>query len=185
MNGKNLLVIVVLGLAACASQESSEAPPAPAETPAETVAVENAPGENAPEEEAAAANTAADPDQTVFGAGVTDRELTPLSELTSAPERFDGQVIKTEGEITAVCQRMGCWMEMRSEEGAPTVRVPLAGHDYFLPRDVSGRHATIEGQVAIRPLSDAEREHLASEGAQAVATALQVSATGVVLSDPS
>ncbi|MFK7998434.1 MAG: DUF4920 domain-containing protein [Polyangiales bacterium] len=179
MNGKNLLVLGFLGLAACAPQESSEALPAPSEAPAETVAAENTP------EEAAPANPAAEAEQTVFGAGVTDRELTPLSDLTGAPERFDGQVIKTEGEITAVCQRMGCWMEMRSEEGAPTVRVPLAGHDYFLPRDVSGRHATIEGQVAIRALSDAEREHLASEGAQAVATALQVSATGVVLSDPS
>lgn len=178
MNGKSLLVIIVLGLTACASP-ATEAPSSPAEAPAE------APLENTPEEVIAPANTVATADQTVFGAGVTDRELTPLSELTAAPERFDGQVIKTSGEITAVCQRMGCWMEMRSEEGAPTVRVPLAGHDYFLPRDVSGRHATIEGQVAIRALSDAEREHLASEGAQAVATALQVSATGVVLSDPS
>jgi hypothetical protein len=179
VNGRNLLVLVVLGLTACAPQESSEAPStSPAEEPPETAAPESAlPAE--------AASPVAEADQTVFGAGVTDRELTPLSDLTASPERFAGQVIKTEGEITAVCQRMGCWMEMRSEEGAPTVRVPLAGHDYFLPRDVSGRHATIEGQVAIRPLSDAEREHLASEGAQAVATALQVSATGVVLSDPS
>ena len=141
--------------------------------------------EAAPEAEAEPAAPEVDPAQTVFGAGVTDRELTSLSDLTASPERFDGQVIKTEGEITAVCQRMGCWMEMRGEEGAPTVRVPLAGHNYFLPRDVSGRRATIEGQVAIRELSDAEREHLASEGAQAVATALQVSATGVVLADPS
>lgn len=178
MNGKNLLILVTLGLAACAPQESAEAPPAPIEGPA-AAAAEN------PPEEASPTNEAAEAEQTVFGAGVTEREITPLSALTGDPARFDGQVIKTEGEITAVCQRMGCWMEMRSEEGAPTVRVPLAGHDYFLPRDVSGRHATIEGQVAIRPLSDAEREHLASEGAQAVATALQVSATGVVLSDPS
>lgn len=184
MNGKNLLVILVLGLAACAPQESSEAAePAPPEAPAETATAEVAPAEAA--EPVAEGEGAADPDQTVFGAGVTDRELTPLSELTTSPERFAGQVIKTEGEITAVCQRMGCWMEMRGEEGAPTVRVPLAGHNYFLPRDVSGRRATIEGQVAIRELSDAEREHLASEGAQAVATALQVSATGVVLADPS
>ena len=165
-------------LAACAPQESSEAVPSPTEAPA------SAPAETAPNAaEAPSAQNAAEnaEEQTVFGAGVTERDLTPLADLTASPERFDGQVIKTEGEISAVCQRMGCWMEMRAEEGAPTVRVPLAGHNYFLPRDVSGRRATIEGLVAIRQLSDAEREHLASEGAQAVTTALQVSATGVVL----
>jgi len=117
----------------------------------------------------------------VFGAGVDGaRAVTPLAEIVRAPERFAGQVVKTEGEIAQVCQRRGCWMELRVENVAP-VRVPMAGHSFFLPRDVAGRQATVEGVVAMRPLSESERAHLEAEGALAAAQALQISATGVAI----
>ena len=117
---------------------------------------------------------------TAYGDPLSDRELTPLTAIAGDAQTFAGQVVKTEGEIAAVCQRMGCWMEMRAE-GVEPIRVPMAGHSFFLPKDVSGRHATIEGEVAVRELSEGEREHLESEGALATAQTLQISATGVVL----
>ena len=160
--------LISLSFFACAPSES--APNAEPETPAQAEAPEAPEATEAPAPEA----------ENSFGAALSDRTLTQLAEIAGDPERFNGQVVKTEGEITQVCQRMGCWMEMRSE-GAPAVRVPMAGHNFFLPRDCAGRRATIEGEVAIRELSDAEREHLASEGAQAVAQTLQISATGVEL----
>ena len=113
-----------------------------------------------------------------FGEPLSVNELTALADITADPESFAGRTVKTEGQITQVCQRMGCWMEMREGDG-PAIRVPMAGHSFFLPKDVSGRRATIEGQVALRELSAAEREHLASEGAQAVGQRLQITATGV------
>ena len=157
---------ILLLLAACAG-EPSVAQEAPEPTPTD-IAEEGEPSTAEP----------AEPD--TFGAALTDRALTPLAQITAAPADYAGQVVKTEGEIQQVCQRMGCWMEM-SSEGGPTIRVPLAGHNYFLPRDASGRHAIIEGEVALVELSQADREHLESEGALAVATSLQISATGVVL----
>lgn len=120
----------------------------------------------------------AEPEVRSFGEPLAVAELTTLADITADPESFAGRTVKTEGEITQVCQRMGCWMEMREGEG-PAIRVPMAGHSFFLPRDVSGKRATIEGQVALRELSAAEREHLESEGAQAVGQRLQITATGV------
>ena len=135
--------------------------------------------EAASEAEAEAAPPAvAEAEVRSFGQPLAVAELTTLTDITDDPESFAGRTVKTEGEITQVCQRMGCWMEMREGDG-PAIRVPMAGHSFFLPRDVSGRRATIEGQVALRELSDAEREHLASEGAQAVGQRLQITATGV------
>jgi hypothetical protein len=130
--------------------------------------------------EAAAGTEPAGDGPTSYGDPLTDRDLTPLATIAGDAQTFAGQVVKTEGEIAAVCQRMGCWMEMRAE-GVEPIRVPMAGHSFFLPKDVSGRHATIEGEVAVRELSDDEREHLESEGALATAQALQISATGVVI----
>jgi hypothetical protein len=109
------------------------------------------------------------------------RPLTPLDDVLASPDRFKDQVVRTEGEIHRVCQAMGCWMELRSREGAPPVRVPMAGHSFFLPRDVAGRRAIVEGRVELRELSPEAREHLAAEGATAVTSALSISATGVVV----
>lgn len=117
----------------------------------------------------------------LFGAELSaDRPVTPLSQIIADPDSFAGRVVKTEGTVGRVCQRMGCWMELQAE-GAPAVRVPMAGHAFFLPRDVAGRAATIEGRIVVQPLSPEAREHLASEGAVALASPLSIEATGVVI----
>jgi len=117
-----------------------------------------------------------------FGAPLDPaRALTALSAISASPETFKDQVVKTEGEIARVCQSMGCWMELRSTAEAQPVRVPMAGHAFFLPKDVAGRHATIEGRVALQELSPEARAHLAGEGATAVASALSISASTVVI----
>jgi hypothetical protein len=105
----------------------------------------------------------------------------PLADITSAPERFKDQVVRTEGTIARVCQAMGCWMELQAAADAPAVRVPMAGHAFFLPKDVAGRHAMIEGRVALQELTPEARAHLAAEGAVAVASALSIAATTVVI----
>ncbi len=117
-----------------------------------------------------------------FGAPLDEeRPLTQLSTILAAPDRYRDQVVRTEGEIAQVCQRMGCWMELREGANGPAVRVPMAGHRFFLPRDVAGRRATMEGRVVLAALSDEARAHLASEGATETASALAIHASGVVV----
>lgn len=124
----------------------------------------------------------AQPTERTFGAAPdATRPLTPLAAILAEPERFRDRVVRTEGEIAQVCQRMGCWMELRDDPDGPAVRVPMAGHSFFLPRDVAGRRAMLEGRVAMRMLSAGERAHLESEGASATASALSIEATGVVV----
>lgn len=154
--------------------------PSAAESAAPTEVVEpvGAPAAQAP---AAPATRAATGPQT-FGAPLDpSRALTALSAIVASPETFKDQVVKTNGEIARVCQSMGCWMELRSTAEAQPVRVPMAGHAFFLPKDAAGRHATIEGRVALQELSPEARAHLAGEGATAVASALSISATTVVI----
>jgi hypothetical protein len=117
----------------------------------------------------------------VFGRELQDGiETVTLSSISADPPSFTERVVRTEGTIERVCQRMGCWMELRAD-GAEPVRVPMAGHSYFLPRDVAGRPATIEGRVHVQELSDARRRHLEAEGAVATASTLSIEATTVVV----
>ena len=182
----SMLSIPALGLSACGSEE-------PRFQRSEGAAV----GTNGETAEAAAVDEEGPqplrvgPDgERIFGrelaAGV---ESTPLRTIASNATQYADQVVRTEGTIERVCQRMGCWMELRPEpaEGAPSgepmpaIRVPMAGHSYFLPRSVAGRVATVEGRVAVQPLSEEMRRHLESEGALATANSLSIEATTVVV----
>lgn len=116
----------------------------------------------------------------LFGAELNGAlSTTPLATILASPQTYVGQTVRTEGEVSAVCQRMGCWMELRTDGGA--VRVPIAGHAFFLPRDITGRHAIIEGTVSASELTAEQRAHLASEGAQALGAGVSIAATGVQL----
>lgn len=118
----------------------------------------------------------------LFGSDIDEaRQATPLAEIIASPSQYEGQVVKTEGEISQVCQAMGCWMELRADRESPGIRVPMAGHSFFLPRDLAGSRATIEGTVHVAQLSEEEREHLASEGAQATDQDVSIEATGVLV----
>jgi hypothetical protein len=169
--------LVLVALAACTSSEPVS-PAASQQSPAAETHAEHA--EQASGQ--APARTNADGAR-VFGDELDQAmEVTALTAVIASPAEFSGRVVKTEGVISAVCQRMGCWMELRptAAEG-PAIRVPMAGHSFFLPRDVAGRRATIQGTVAVEPLDEATREHLESEGAQATGEALSIEATGVVV----
>jgi len=118
----------------------------------------------------------------IFGSEMdAARATTPLRDIITRPARFAGQVVKTEGQISQVCQNRGCWLELRAEGAGNAVRVPMAGHSFFLPRDVAGHRATVLGTVAVQQLEADMREHLRSEGAQAADEALSIEATAVVV----
>lgn len=104
-----------------------------------------------------------------------------LADLMTDAGTYDGRTVRTEGEIAQVCQAMGCWMELRPGADDEAIRVPMAGHSFFLPKDVAGRRATVEGRVAVRAPSPEVQEHLRSEGALAAAQPVSLEATGVVV----
>jgi hypothetical protein len=128
-----------------------------------------------------AARAGEEESQTFGRAPNAELPVTPLSAILADPEGYRDRVVRTEGTIAQVCQRMGCWMELRQGEDGPAVRVPMAGHSFFLPRDVAGRQAMLEGRVALADLSPSHRAHLEGEGATATGSALSIEATGVVV----
>ncbi|MEM9189053.1 MAG: DUF4920 domain-containing protein [Myxococcota bacterium] len=171
------------GTGASANPEAAEAPASSEEASNEEASNEEASNEEAGEEaEGPAPLRVADDGSRVFGSELDDTvALTSLEDLLASPDEYHGEVVKTEGEIAAVCQTMGCWMELRPDAEGPAVRVPMAGHSFFLPRDVSGKTATVQGTVEVRELDQATQEHLESEGALAAAQTLGINATSVVV----
>ena len=186
---KKITPYVCAGLmvAACSSSEPRTENVDPIAEPEVAQAEPAAPSHEEQEAEHAEASQAPQPVRTledgarVFGAEPSERESVALATIMASPREYAGQVVKTEGEIAQVCQRMGCWMEITAEEGGQAVRVPMAGHSFFLPRDVAGRQAVVEGTVAVAALDEATAQHLREEGAQATDQALSIEATSVVV----
>lgn len=106
--------------------------------------------------------------------------VTPLAEITANPTRYEGREIRTEGEILRVCQKRGCWLELTDSSGARAF-VPMAGHAFAVPMDSMGKPALVEGIVHRRERSDAEREHLKSDGAGDSIPAVSIEANAVVI----
>ena len=96
-----------------------------------------------------------------FGAGITLEAPLALSRGMLQPEDHTETPVLVRGRISDVCQRKGCWTILR--EGDSIVRVRFKDYGFFLPGDISGQEALVEGVVTIRTMSEREARHLAAE----------------------
>jgi hypothetical protein len=126
---------------------------------------EETPGEEAP---GAEEETAPKPEAETFGDPIDpNTPVVALAEVLANPEAFKDKQITTHGTVRQVCQKRGCWAEIRPEEAreSETMRVTFKGYAFFLPKDSRGSNVKIEGSVSIQLLSPDQVEHLESEGA--------------------
>ncbi len=160
-----LLALACLGCDASATQ--------PAGTPA------SEPVKAAPKALAVAAPAV--PTERVFGAALSpDGEPVEVGAILRDPAPFLGKNVKTKGVVARVCERAGCWLELKPEQGEGGLRVPMAGHAFFIPPDALGRPAIVEGELTAQPLDPSHKAHLEGEGAQAVGP-LSLAARAVVV----
>lgn len=110
-----------------------------------------------------------------------ESEPVQVAELLNDPTPYLNKTVKCAGTVARVCQAAGCWLELRSgAQAGEGLRVPMAGHSFFVPQDVVGRAAIVEGKLAARELPQAELDHLQGEGLKAVGP-LSLAATSVVV----
>lgn len=64
-----------------------------------------------------------------------------LTDVAKNPGAWVGKKFATTGTVTAVCQHMGCWMEIKDDSGAAHIK--MAGHSFFVPKTASGRKARV------------------------------------------
>jgi len=64
-----------------------------------------------------------------------------LTDVAKNPDAFVGKKFATTGTVTAVCQHMGCWMEIKDDSGEAHIK--MAGHGFFVPKTASGRKARV------------------------------------------
>lgn len=100
-----------------------------------------------------------------------------LSDLASHAADYRGKTISTDGVVTAVCQEMGCWMEMKDEHGFAHIR--MHGHSFFVPKTASGHHARVQATI-VRADDETECDEKSGDAGKAM-TRVELDATGIEL----
>jgi len=102
-----------------------------------------------------------------LGAEITLTEKTNISDILADPDSYLDQTILVEGEILDVCPMMGCWMELKSDDGEGMIKVKVKDGDLVFPVDAIGNKAVVQGTVYKIELTQEEAvdyfEHVAEE----------------------
>ena len=69
-----------------------------------------------------------------------------LADVAKNPSAFVGKTFATTGTVTAVCQHMGCWMEIKDD--ASEAHIKMAGHAFFVPKTAAGHKARVLATLA-------------------------------------
>jgi hypothetical protein len=76
-------------------------------------------------------------------------------------EKLDN--IKVEGTVEAVCKMKGCWMNIKSEAGAPSMFVKFKDYAFFMPKDIAGKKVVMVGNAFKEVTSVEQLRHFAED----------------------
>ncbi len=101
------------------------------------------------------------PEYQYYGDSITVDNAVPANELLAKMEGNDSLQVKVEGIILSSCKMKGCWMKM--DLGEEQMHVKFLDYDFFVPKNLDGEMAIVEGYAKIDTMSVAELKHLASD----------------------
>jgi hypothetical protein len=80
-----------------------------------------------------------------YGAGVTLAEATTVADLLAKPADFVGTTVAVKGQVKDVCEMMGCWLEVVSEDGSSSLTVKVKDGEIVFPKTARGKQAVAQG----------------------------------------
>ena len=122
-----------------------------------------------------------------YGKGVTITQATPLADVMAKPSAFEGQTLRVEGYVTAVCEEMGCWLALAPTQAKSenSLIIQVEHGVVVFPMSAKGQRAAAEGivqRVGSAESRAAAEEHAKQEGKTAAdAGQWQIKATGALL----
>lgn len=82
-----------------------------------------------------------------FGAGLTLKQTTTLTQILQNPEPFVGQKVQLQGLIVDVCESRGCWLYITGDKPFEKIRVKVVDGKIVFPLEARGKRGTVEGVV--------------------------------------
>lgn len=83
-----------------------------------------------------------------LGRPLTLKEPRSVAQVLAAPAPLVGRTVQVKGQVTEVCQMMGCWMALAEPGTTKVLRVKVNDGDLVFPKDSVGKSAIAEGTIA-------------------------------------
>lgn len=113
---------------------------------------------------AACATHASIPPGQRLGEPIEARAILPLATVQANPEQHFNQTLLVEAKVVAVCQSMGCWMQVEDGGHKSLVRWESGcGGKYAFPKDAIGERILIQGSFYPKEIKAQDVEHLQEE----------------------
>lgn len=121
---------------------------------------------------------------TKYGEGVSLKDATPISQLMAQPDAYVGKKIRVDGVVSAVCEEMGCWIELKEADGAKGLRFKVEDGVIVFPVSAKGKKASAEGtfeRIDLAKAGEHETAHLKADPKASSSVSYLVRATGAVV----
>lgn len=124
-----------------------------------------------------------------FGQKINKKGAIAASKLPAEIGKKESLKAKVTGEVESVCQVKGCWMKVTTTEGQ-TMRVVFKDYAFFVPKDITGKTVTFEGEAQNKIVSVDHLKHYAQDAGKTKAEIAQITepsheitfvATGVIV----
>ncbi len=132
---------------------------------------------------------------TNLGAPLTLDGPTPIPTILAAPDSYVGKTVQVKGKIGAVCEMMGCWMNVVDPKSGKHIRIKVKDGEIVFPAKAIGKTALAEGKLVKIDLTTeqavARAKHEAEEQGRSFnpdsvkgpVSFYQISGTGAVVLD--
>ena len=116
-----------------------------------------------------------------FGDSISADGAVAAAELPAQLAGKDSLRIKLSGTIEEVCQKKGCWMDMKIGSDQ-VMKVTFRDYAFFVPKDASGKSVIIDGYAYTDTVSVAELRHYAEDAGKTKEEIEKISAPEVSIS---
>ena len=100
-----------------------------------------------------------------FGKMIEADDAISMKEFSLLLGSKDSVKTKIHAVAEDVCQKKGCWMKVKTEEGK-LMRVTFKDYGFFVPKDISGKKVVLDGIAVRDTVSVEELRHFAKDGGE-------------------
>lgn len=99
---------------------------------------------------------------TTVGKDFKVKNVVPAEELSDMVSANSSKEVTVKGKINSCCQKKGCWMNMDIGDGKE-MKVTFKDYGFFVPKDCSGKTATMKGVASYETISVDVLKHYAED----------------------
>lgn len=116
-----------------------------------------------------------------YGDTINEDGALAIADLSTMMEGHDSLAVKLTGVVNSSCQKKGCWMKMDMGDGQE-MHVSFKDYSFFVPTNLNGENAIVDGYVTIDTIDVPFLKHLAEDAGKSEEEIAQITEPEITVS---